>query len=110
MIEGTLSNHRPGALGACPANQTVELDAAPGRHRTLVHHAVALQVNSVLGITAHTAGISRKTLALLRNRERAVIQVANRAAEAAGRQLTDYKRPKAMCYSSAKLSFWSVQY
>jgi hypothetical protein len=54
--------------------------------------------------------VSRKTLALLRGRERAVIQCANRAAEAAGHRLSDYKRPKAMCYSSPGRSLWSVQY
>jgi len=63
-----------------------------------------------LGIIAHMAGISRKTLALLRSSERAVIQLANRAAEAAGHRLSDYKRPKAMCYSSPGRSLWSVQY
>ncbi|SRR6266446_1899228 len=36
-----------GAVGACPINQVVELDIALARHRTLVHHPVAMQVNSV---------------------------------------------------------------
>jgi len=60
--------------------------------------------------TAHMAGISKKTLAFLRSRERAIIELANRAAEAAGKRLSDYKRPKAMCYSSPSRSLWSVQY
>jgi len=63
-----------------------------------------------LGMSAHVAGISRKTLAFLRGRERAIIELANRAAEAAGKRVSDYKRPKAMCYSSPSRSIWSVQY
>jgi hypothetical protein len=55
-------------------------------------------------------GISRKTLALLHDRERAAVQLANRAAEEAGRRIADYRKPKVHFYSTSTNGAWSVYY
>src|SRR6266478_6882658 len=54
--------------------------------------------------------ISNKTLALLRNRHQAAIELANRAAEAGGRHLADYRKPKVTFYRISTKGAWSVFY
>jgi hypothetical protein len=53
---------------------------------------------------------AREIFAQLRDRERMAIALANRAAEAAGRRLRDYKKPKLLFYEISTNGSWSVFY
>ena len=46
----------------------------------------------------------------LREQERAAVEAANSAAEAAGRQVSNYKKPRLAYYSIPPNGMWSVFY